>query len=536
MAVRVNARLNPKVEAVRNNIRHGGRASPVFNPTHSTWSADLAMKKQQPVEITQEVPETPSEVDITVMNPFDNVTERRPTLGTAKTSEFNVLIPPSENAPQDDIEVQSLEIEEENPEQKKMTFTNPPRNLYRTITACVWALSLGFSDGSVGVLLNYIQLQYHISYSVASLLWLANSIGYITVALLASNIEARLGRRCLVVGCICSVVMYSLVLTGLHYPLIVLGFFFGGVGTGVCVSFFNVFVSSLEKSSTALGYFHGCYGLGASISPLVATAFVEAGVKWNFFYLILLGSMAVNAFNTYYAFAYGEDDIAEFEKENDPTYSKALTDETGALMKLALKNKITWFASLFVLFYQGGEVAIGGWITTYLREYRGHSNASIGYVASGYWFGLSFGRLGLTRVIHKAIGARRGNAILVVSAIAFILLTWLVPSLPIEIITITFAGIAIGPIYPLMITYVVLEGLLPRKIRVVSLTITTAFGSSGGAIFPFLVGLISQFAGTFVVLPLAIAMFSCTLCLWLLMPNTGYCKGLGRLEYLRRLF
>ncbi|CUM52007.1 unnamed protein product, partial [Debaryomyces tyrocola] len=62
--------------------------------------------------------------------------------------------------------------------------------------------------------------------------------------------------------------------------------------------------------------------------------------------------------------------------------------------------------------------------------------------------------------------------------------------------------------------------LIPRKIQVISLTIITAFGSSGGAIFPFIVGLISQSAGTYVVMPAFIGLYCGMLSLWIALPNT----------------
>ncbi|KAK6463857.1 major facilitator superfamily domain-containing protein [Scheffersomyces coipomensis] len=470
-------------------------------------------------------------LDITEIDPFerqnsntnDQVLDKRPPLEYRPTETDEIAFEHHEPASEDEIE-SGLEMEEEI---GPLSFTNPPGNLHRVITACIWVFTLGCSDGSVGVLLNYIELQYNISYSVSSLLWLSNAVGYILVAALASKIQTHLGRKSTTIGCVFSVIMYSIVSSGSKFPLIVAGFFFGGIGVGICVSQFNVFVSRLEKSSTALGYFHGCYGLGASVSPLIATALVEAGIKWHYYYLILIGLMVFNTGNTYYAFIYKGDELKPWDAEESK-------EGEQDLMKEAIKNKLTWMTSFFVLVYQGAEVAIGGWVTTYLREYRKHNEASIGYVASGYWFGVTFGRLVLTRLIHKLIGARRGNSILGVLAIIFILLTWLIPSLPIEILTITLSGICIGPIYPLLMTYVVSEGLLPRKIQVVSLTITTAFGSSGGAIFPFIVGLISQFTGTFVVFPSCIALFSAMLVLWLSMPNTRYrniAKGkLGRFK------
>ncbi|ODV77850.1 major facilitator superfamily [Suhomyces tanzawaensis NRRL Y-17324] len=399
-----------------------------------------------------------------------------------------------------------------------MTFTYPSKNLYRYITACCWAFCAGFSDGAVGVLLPYIQMQFHLSYSKGALVWLSTSIGYIFVALLANRIHQTLKRTALAVGCLSMVIMAILVSSGVNYPVVVLGFFFSGVGTGIVIAQLNVFVSSFDNSSVALGYFHGIYGLGASVSPLVATAFVEAGIRWHYFYIILAIAVSVCAVNAYFAFAYGEDQLKQFE----PPEAIVSAVEAKTLTKEALKNKATWINSLFVLFYQGAEVAMGGWTTTYLRDYRHHTRASIGYVTSGYWFGLTLGRIFLTNAMHRWTGARRGNAILALGAILFVLLTWVIPTLGVEIVTITLSGILIGPIYPLMITYVALEGLIPRKIQVVSLTITSAFGSSGGALFPFIVGLISQFAGAYVLLPSFITMFSIMLVLWLSLPNVAY--------------
>ncbi|EGW30642.1 uncharacterized protein SPAPADRAFT_62503 [Spathaspora passalidarum NRRL Y-27907] len=417
-----------------------------------------------------------------------------------------------------------------------LSFTNPPKNLFRIITSLIWAFGLGLSDGSVGVLLNYIEIQYRISYSVASILWLSNALGFIIVALLSDVIQKRLGRKSIFLGCLSSIMMYTLVSTGSKYPVVVIGFFFGGVGAGICVAQYNVFIGRLEKSSTALGYLHGCYGLGASVAPLIATAFVEAGIKWNFFYLVVLGVFLISAVNTYISFVHGEDDLKPWDDEQQPQQPQTSEAKQPGLMKEALKTKVTWFSSLFVFFYQGAEVAFGGWITTYLRDYRHHTNASIGYVASGYWFGLTFGRLVLTRLIHKLLGARRGNCILITLSMLFALLTWVISSFPIEIVTITLSGIMIGPVYPLMISYIVSDDLIPRKIAVISVTVTTAFGSSGGALIPFLVGLISQFVGAYVVLPSFIVTFFFTLCLWILLPNTRYTKGTGKVDIFKRIW
>lgn len=189
------------------------------------------------------------------------------------------------------------------------------------------------------------------------------------------------------------------------------------------------------------------------------------------------------------------------------------------VMKAALQNRVTWFLSLFILFYQGSEVALAGWIVTFLLDYRHGDPATVGYVASGFWGGLTLGRLGLTRVLHQYIGIRRGIILVSIISIILVALTWAVPNVIADAILVSIAGIFIGPNYPLMVAFTTIDGLLPRKIQVISMTIMTAFGSSGGALFPFLVGLLNQAAGTFVVLPVFLGLYVAMVFLWLALPN-----------------
>ena len=133
---------------------------------------------------------------------------------------------------------------------------------------------------------------------------------------------------------------------------------------------------------------------------------------------------------------------------------------------------------------------------------------------------MTLGRLLLTRPIHKYIGLRRGVFIVSILSIVLVILTWVIPTILVEAVFVSIAGVFIGPNYPLLITFAALPGLIPRKIQVVSITIMTAFGSTGGALFPFIVGVLLQKVGTFVVLPVFIALYSTMVFLWMMLPNS----------------
>ncbi|ODV68128.1 MFS general substrate transporter [Hyphopichia burtonii NRRL Y-1933] len=433
------------------------------------------------------------------------------------------------------------------PDKNLMTSRNPSMNIWRIVSVCFWAIASGWSDAGPGALLPHIEQYYNINYTIVSMIWISNACGFITVAFLASKIQPYLGKqKSLLFGCLLSSISYAITLSGGPYGLVAASFYIGGIGLAIVLTQANVFLSKLEKQSKYLSFFHGSYGIGATISPLVATSMVNAGIKWHYFYLINLSLMTFNVLSVWIAFRGADEDLKPWDDENssdnpneDDYYNIRTTevnntssDDSGdeinfetrkppphnkGQMAMALKHPVTWLISFWLLFYQGAEVSIGGWIVTFLLDYRGADNSS-GYVASGFWGGLTLGRLFVTRPLHKTLGARRSVLIVSTITIALVLLTWLIPNVISAGVFVSLAGVLIGPNYSLMVTAVT-QGMLPRKIQVVSLTIMTAFGSSGGAIFPFVVGLVSESAGTFVILPIFIALYTLTIVIWIMLPN-----------------
>lgn len=400
----------------------------------------------------------------------------------------------------------------------KMTIHNPPRNLMRTISFCIWTFSCGYSDSAPGALLPFIERYYNISYAVVSLIWMANAVGFILVALSAHKIQPWFGKKnSLLIGCFLSIIQYSLVSSGSHFALIVVGFGIGGAGLGIVLAQCNVFLANLDKSTLYLSFNHAGYGLGATISPLLATLMItKGGVQWNYVYLINLGLMIVNFFLLAYAFRGADEDLKPFEHQEEET---GQSQGSTATMKDAVGNHITWLLALLIMFYQGSEVSIGGWCVTYLIDYKGGDINSIGYVASAFWFGLTMGRLILTHPVYKAFGARRSLFIMCLLTILVMVLAWVLPHVIAASAFVAFAGVWIGPSYSLIVGISVKPGMLPRKIQIVSTTIITAFGSLGGALFPFLIGLIGQSEGSYVLFPVFICLYTLMIVLWLALPN-----------------
>lgn len=487
-------------------------------------------------------------VDIALKKEWDG--GRRLLVAQMTSAGRSAELPNQVISPADANSIVSSIQEQEQPGPKQlppMTSRNPPRNLWRIVSVCLLNFGNGYLDAAPGALIPFIEKYYDISYSIVSLIWMSNAAGFIAVACLSHKIRPLLGRqKSLTLGCFFLCAMYSIVLSGTRFPVIVLAFFFGGIGMAITLAQANVFLAGLDKGSKYLSFCHGSYGVGASISPLLATLMVTHGVPWHYAYIINLTLALSTGTIVWFSFRGADEDLQPWDDEHEPLISDEMTPSQTAdegiqlgdmsqtprrmstaappkgmshwdLMQLALKNYLTWTMALCVLFYQGSEVSMAGWIVTYLTEYRHGNPNSVGYVASGFWGGLTIGRLVVARPAHVYLGVRRSVLIFSAITVALVIMTWVLPNAIAAGVCVSLAGVMIGPSYILIITMA--AKIIPRKIQIVSITIMTAFGSSGGAIFPFLVGLLSQSAGTYVVLPVFIALYTTMMILWGCLPN-----------------
>lgn len=97
------------------------------------------------------------------------------------------------------------------------------------------------------------------------------------------------------------------------------------------------------------------------------------------------------------------------------------------------------------------------------------------------------------------------------------LLFWLVPQFYVSSVAIGLVGFFIGPMFPAAV--VACTKLLPRHLHVSAIGFAAAFGGSGAAVFPFLVGAIAQTRGVQVLQPFALALLGAVLIVWLGMPR-----------------
>lgn len=55
--------------------------------------------------------------------------------------------------------------------------------------------------------------------------------------------------------------------------------------------------------------------------------------------------------------------------------------------------RVTWLCALFLLGYVGIEVALGGWIVTFMINVRHGTRFASGMTETGFWLGITLGRV-----------------------------------------------------------------------------------------------------------------------------------------------
>lgn len=214
-----------------------------------------------------------------------------------------------------------------------------------------------------------LETYYNLSYTVVSLIFLSPLVGYNASALLNNTIHLRFGQRGVAfLGPICHFIAYIVIAVHPPYPVLVVVFMVAGFGNGLEDAAWNAWMGNMANANEILGFLHGFYGLGATIAPLIATSMItKAHLSWYHWYYIMIGAAAIEVATSLWAF-WGQTG-AVFRAKHPRT-----SDQTGNRMKEALftmpSARVTWLCALFLLGYVGIEVALGGWVVTFMINER----------------------------------------------------------------------------------------------------------------------------------------------------------------------
>ncbi|KAK1144502.1 hypothetical protein N8T08_005375 [Aspergillus melleus] len=67
------------------------------------------------------------------------------------------------------------------------------------------------------------------------------------------------------------------------YPVMLVAYIIVGLGNGLVDAAWNSWTADMVNANALMGILGAFYGLGATLSPTIATEMIKAGLRWNFF-------------------------------------------------------------------------------------------------------------------------------------------------------------------------------------------------------------------------------------------------------------
>ncbi len=156
------------------------------------------------------------------------------------------------------------------------------RDLKLKLIACFAFISLGIPDAVLGVGWPSIAESLNQPIHTLGLLVAYGFTGYLIASISSNRWKRQFGLSTVLIassGCMVAVLLgFSMV--SAWGMLIVLAFFNGMAGGSIDVAL-NAF-ASIKFSARWLNWMHACWGIGASLVPLVMTALLANDVPWRF--------------------------------------------------------------------------------------------------------------------------------------------------------------------------------------------------------------------------------------------------------------
>jgi len=194
-------------------------------------------------------------------------------------------------------------------------------------------------------------------------------------------------------------------------------------------------------------------------------------------------------------------------------YHDERQDKTSGMGKV-LRLPVTWMVAFFLFFYVGAEISLGTWGYSFLTEQRHEPALFSAWTVSGYWMGLTLGRIVLANLAIW-LSERIAIQICVIGAILGVLLTWLIPMGIVSAMGLCLTGFCLGPIFPT--TIALTPQLFSQRFLATAIGLIASLGSVGGMLFPWLCGNLAQAFGLWIILPSTLAQTVMMLLIWLLL-------------------
>ena len=353
----------------------------------------------------------------------------------------------------------------------------------------LWAwlfVALGLALAVLGPALPELRGAFHVSIAASGLLFTVHSAGYFSGVLAAGPLSDAHGRR-RVVGAGTFALGVGMLAAALapSWPAVLGGMFVAGTGfAGVDVGLnaaIGEAVSGAGRRAAALNLLHGAFPMGTLLGPALLALAWQHHLGWR----TAFGAAGIGIALSLAAFfvpalPWPKPRLAAGEERPSP----------GGMFRLLRHPHLRRLAAIEGL-YVGVEVGTAGWVATYLIGEFNAPEAAGALATSGFWAGFLVGRPIVALLAHR-LGPRRLLPWLLGLPLFAAIVGSLAPTALAAAVCFTAMGLLISGVFPTVMA-LALEG--GGRNTGAAVALVTAAASLGGLVWPWLMGVVAQYAG-----------------------------------------
>ena len=387
--------------------------------------------------------------------------------------------------------------------------------MYALLLAIIYAafVSLGLPDSLVGAGWPVMQRDLGVPVGFAGIITAIISAGTIVSSLASERLTRRLGAGVVTAASVAltAAALVGFSLSGSFWLLCLWAVPFG-LGAGAVDAALNNYVA-LHYAARHMSWLHGCWGLGASVSPFVMSWAIASGRGWSSAYLTIgLVQVALAAALFASTPLWGKvNPVAAGGLPADGAGAAGAGEAGGSAstghVPLARALRVPGVPLVLVAFFAYCAVESTSilWASTYLVRERGVEPATAAAFASLFLIGITAGRF-----LTGFVADRLGDRALIRWGFAAVLVGVALLAVPLESDVLALAGLVLAglgsaPVYPAIIHSTPANFGRHNSQAVIGIQMAAAY--TGATLAPPLFGAVSSGAGLWV-LPLFLAVIA----------------------------
>jgi fucose permease len=321
--------------------------------------------------------------------------------------------------------------------------TRTAPRLPAAIVGCLTLLAIGWTGLLVPSLIRSIQATFGVDDAAIGVEYLVFALAYAAGSFVGGPLTERFGRRAILGG---AALIHGLGIVSMGlapaFPLFVILAVPAAVGAGCLDGGANGVVLDVyrDQRGRAMNLLHMFFSLGALSAPVIVGSLVTAGVAWGTVFVVSGATLLVLA-AAYLLVPMPSGRRARHRGD------AATAGAPGSMTGRWLLTGPLLILGLAIALYVGAEIGVSNWLVRFL-DAAPLTTATLALTL--YWGGIAVGRL-VSSIIADRFDHRRFTIACAVALGVAISIAVVVPSLPLSIACFALAGVASGPIFPMIV-------------------------------------------------------------------------------------